>query len=206
MADAKITQLTSYTKPLDTDVFPIVDVTNSLTKKITYGTLSGAYRNTSVTSQGAGFATDTYLVGSAISIPPPKAKSTYYCMLDLSKTALGTATPVIIVRFGTSGSTADTARLTFTFTAGTAAIDVGNVEIWVTFRTAGSGTTAVISGTAQFKHNLSATGFVSSTSNTLQVTSAGFDSTVANSIIGVSVNGGTSAAWTVQNVQSQFQL
>jgi predicted ester cyclase len=35
-------------------------------------------------------------------------------------------------------------------------------------------------------------------------TSGGFESTVSNSIIGISVNGGASAAWTVQIVQAEL--
>lgn len=34
MADAKITDLTAYTTPIGTDVLPIVDITNGVTKKI----------------------------------------------------------------------------------------------------------------------------------------------------------------------------
>jgi len=40
MADQKISQLTSYTPPIPTDVFPIVDITNGATKKITVGNLT----------------------------------------------------------------------------------------------------------------------------------------------------------------------
>lgn len=40
MSDAKISELTAYTTPIDTDVLPIVDVTNDITKKITYNGLS----------------------------------------------------------------------------------------------------------------------------------------------------------------------
>ena len=39
MTDTKISNLTSYTPPADTDVFPIVDVTNGITKKITFANL-----------------------------------------------------------------------------------------------------------------------------------------------------------------------
>ncbi len=40
MADSKISALTSYTPPISTDVFPIVDVTTSTTKKITVANLT----------------------------------------------------------------------------------------------------------------------------------------------------------------------
>lgn len=53
MADAKITQLTADTAPLDADVFPIVDIANNSTKKVTWLTIKsfllGGGRTTEVT-------------------------------------------------------------------------------------------------------------------------------------------------------------
>lgn len=163
--------------------------------------------NQSVAAQGAGFATDTYLTGSSIAIPANSLKigTRYHLIFNVSKTAAGLATPVLSVRFGTAGSTADTARLTFTFLAGTAVADIGTFEIFATFRTVGSGTSAVIQGTGRVEHSLSTTGLQNLPTKVLTVTSGGFDSTVASSIIGVSVNGGASAAWTVQQVQAELQ-
>ena len=42
MADQKISDLTSYSSPIDTDVLPIVDVTTPATKKITWSNLKTA--------------------------------------------------------------------------------------------------------------------------------------------------------------------
>lgn len=160
--------------------------------------------NQSVAAQGAGFATDTYLTGSFCLFPvAPKVGTRYRLIFDVSKTAAGTATPILTVRVGTAGSTADTARLTFTFAAGTAAASVARFMVEVHFRTVGSGTSAVLVGTATCI-NTGTTGVIGAASGVLQVTSAGFDSTVASLGIGVSVNGGTSAAWTVQNVESEL--
>lgn len=160
--------------------------------------------NQSTAAQGAGFASDTYLTGSSTAIPSGglKVGSRYHLIFDVSKTGAGIATPIIYVRFGTNGSTADTARLTFTFLAGTAVVDIGTFEVWVTFRTVGA--SGVVQGTAQCRHRLSITGLQIQPGTTLQVTSGSFDTTVANSIIGVSVNGGASASWTVQNVQAEL--
>lgn len=162
--------------------------------------------NQSLAQQGAGFATDTYLTGSSIAIPNGslQAGARYKLVFDVSKTAAGTATPIISIRIGTNGTTADTARLTFTFLAQTAAADIGTFEFWVTFRKVGSGTSAVIQGCGQVRHRLQITGLQNLTSTTLQVTSGGFDSTVSNLIIGASVNGGASASWTVQMVQAEL--
>jgi hypothetical protein len=164
--------------------------------------------NQSVAAQGPGFSADTYLVGSNISIPSgyPRVGTLYHASFDVSKTAAGTATPIIVLRIGTLGTTADTAICTFTFSAGTAAADLGIIEVWGLFRTVGAGTSAVVQGRAETRHGLSATtGLISLVSQTLQVTSGGFDSTIANTIIGLSVNGGASAAWTVQLVESELR-
>lgn len=164
--------------------------------------------NQSVAAQGAGFSSDTYLVGSNISIPSgyPRVGTLYHGTFDVSKTAAGSATPIITLRLGTLGTTGDAAICQFTFSAGTAAADVGTCEIWGLFRTVGSGTSAVVQGRCEIRHGLSATtGLISLVSETKQVTSSGFDSSVANSIIGVSVNGGASAAWTVQLVTAEFR-
>ncbi len=164
--------------------------------------------NQSVTSQGAGFSSDTYLVGSNLSIPSgyPRVGTLYHATFDVSKTAFGTATPIVTLRIGTLGTTGDAAICAFTFGAGTATADVGTFEVWGLFRTVGATTTAVVQGRAEIRHTATATtGLIPTESQTLQVTSSGFDSTVANSIIGLSVNGGASAAWTVQLVTAEFR-
>jgi len=45
MADKKISELTSYTNPADTDVQPIVDTANTETKKITWANIKTALKN-----------------------------------------------------------------------------------------------------------------------------------------------------------------
>ena len=44
MADKKITEFTGYTPPIDTDVFPVVDVTLDITKKITWASFKAAMK------------------------------------------------------------------------------------------------------------------------------------------------------------------
>lgn len=160
--------------------------------------------NASTTSQGPGFATDTYATGSFIVFPtPPKVGSTYTCLISVSKTAAGTATPILTVRVGTAGTTSDTGRGTHTFSAGTAATDVGMFEIIAVFRSVGSGTSAVLQSHCRLVSQPT-TGFSSLLKGT-QATSGGFDSTTAGLGIGVSVNGGTSASWTVQLVEAIYE-
>lgn len=42
MANKKISELTNYTPPVDTDIFPLVDITTSTTKKITWANIKAA--------------------------------------------------------------------------------------------------------------------------------------------------------------------
>jgi hypothetical protein len=163
---------------------------------------TGELANTSVAQQ-TGFASDTYLIGSAIPVPINlQAKSMYKCQFNVVKTAAGTATPIINIRFGTAGTTGDTSRGTLTFSAQTAAVDEGVFEIDCIFRVVGA--SGVLQSLAQLFHRLSITGLGTGVSEPEIATSAAFNTAVAASIIGVSVNGGTSAAWTVETVRAQL--
>jgi hypothetical protein len=158
------------------------------------------------TSQQTGFSSDTYLTGSYLKFPAlPSVGLIYECKFDITKTAAGTATPIINIRVGTAGTTSDTARNTFTFGAGTAAVDVAHVSIYALFRAVGSGTSAVLQAVAAAVKNLEATGWSTNVSTRVS-TSGGFDSTIANLGIGISYNGGASAAHTIQLVESRIIL
>jgi len=164
--------------------------------------------NASVAGQ-TGFAADTYLAGSNIVIPSAgdwSVGETYYCMFDMVKTAAGIAQFTITVRMGTLGTTSDASILALTFGAGTAAIDDGTFEVWLTFRTVGTGTTAVIQGQASCRHALAATGLTNtgaSGNGSIRGASSGFNSST-QTILGLSVNGGASFAGTNTLVQSQL--
>jgi hypothetical protein len=121
----------------------------------------------------------------------------------MTKSAAGTAAPVWVVRVGTAGTTADTARLTFTQIAlQTAVVDTGMVDIIAVLRNVGAA--GVLAGGLKMAHVLAATGFSTLDHNVLSVVSAGFDTTVANLIIGVSVNPGASGVWTHTVVTSEM--
>lgn len=165
--------------------------------------------NASIAQVTAGYAADTYLVGSNISAPPGgfTAKMRYLCSFDMVKTAAGTAAFTITLRIGTTGTTADAAICTFTFGAGTAAVDTGTFDIFATFYSVGSGTAAVVAGIAYCSHALAATGLVStgaSGNGQIENTSSGFNSTTAGLIIGLSVNGGASFSGTNNIVQTEL--
>lgn len=156
--------------------------------------------------QGPGFATDTLITGSVVAIPSDglKAGTAYRLRCSLNKTAAGVATPIFQVRLGTTGTTADTSRATLTYGAGTAAVDDGVFELMVTFRSVGGGTSAVIIAHGVISHRLNTTGLTNGSYNAVTGNvSAGFDSTTPT-FISVSLNAGTSAAWTLSQVHAQL--
>lgn len=190
------------------------------TKTLTAPTINGAVPGTisvpnllesafSTVNNPGNFNADTYLTGSAVALPPGgfKAGHCYSCLFDMAKTAAGTAALAITVRLGTAGTTSDAAILTFTFGAGTAAGDTGIFEVYFHFRTVGSGTAAVIAGAAECSHLLAATGLVSTGASgwgTILGVSSGFDSTVSNNFLGLSVNGGASFVGTNTIVEAKL--
>ena len=164
--------------------------------------------NSAVSSVSAGYAADTYLAGSSIVIPAGqwRAKQQYRCKFDMTKTAAGVATPIITLRMGTLGTTGDAAIQTITFGAGTAFADTGVFDILITFRTIGSGTSAVTQAVAKVDHHLGLTGLTSTGAvgtGIILGTSAGFNSTTQTTI-GLSFNGGASFSGTCTLVQAEL--
>lgn len=165
--------------------------------------------NFSPATVSGAFAADTYLVGSSIPVPTGGfvLGARYSCTFDMVKTAAGTAAFTVTLRIGTAGTTADAAILTFAFAVGTAAVDTGTFEVFAHFRTVGAGTSAVLVGEIYCAHALAATGLIStgaSGQGQLVVVSSGFDSTIANTIIGLSVNGGASFSGTNTIVEAEL--
>lgn len=165
--------------------------------------------NSSSSTVSAGYAADTHLAGSAILLPSGVniAGIQYVCEFDMVKTAAGVATPIINVRFGTAGAVGDASICAMTFAAGTAAVDTGKFTVVVTMRSVGSGTAAVVVGSAMINHALAATGITATgASGTGQITTVGggFNSTVANSYMSISFNGGASFSGTCNFVQARL--
>ncbi len=155
--------------------------------------------NASIAAQ-SGFAADTYVAGSGFNLGSGRIQAGSFCrwFLTITKTGAGTATPIFNIRQGPAGTTSDTARCTFTGAIGTANADTARVWIEGTFRAVGA--SAVLQGSLEMQHNLAVTGFVTvgpAGAWMAVATSSSFDST-ANPIIGLSVNGGTSASWTIE--------
>lgn len=168
-------------------------------------------QNAATAAQGAGFATDTYVTNSDLLIPSfgMQAKAIFRWYISASKTAASTGTPAYAIRIGANRTTADTARLTLTGPAQTAVADIGTLMIMATVRNVGA--SGVIQGTAFWTHRgtaanttTSGTGFANDSTGHVEASSAGFDnSALGGSYIGLSINGGTSSAWTVTQVQAE---
>lgn len=208
MADTKISALTAVTTPAGTDELAVNEAGTS--KKLTLAQVNTFCDPISMSSTSeTGFAADTYVTGSALTVDPARLQAaTFWRFLcEVEKTAAGIAAPVFSLRMGTAGSTADTAILTFTGGAQTAVIDRGRLEILAGFTSVGSGTSAVVAGVLILQHTNSSTGLTTSGAAfpaPIKVTSSGFNSTTVTKI-GLSINAGASAAWTLACVQTELR-
>jgi hypothetical protein len=155
-----------------------------------------------------GFAADTYIDGSSLLVPVAmlRAGTTLHWLFDVSKTNAGTATPVVTIRVGANGAVGDTARVALTFSAGTAAADRGQIEVWANYESIGAA--GVLAGVGALKHQLAITGLNSTTTGYQQVVtdSAAFDMTPEPNYVGLSLNAGLNAVWTINAVQAQAMM
>lgn len=204
-AGTKVSALTAVTTPVSADVLPIVN--GGATKKISMAQMDayvGPIRSVLTSAQNLGTG-DTYVTASRIVLPQTRMQAgvAYRCRMVITKTNAGTAAPVIQVRTGTAGTTADTSRLSYTGPAQTAAIDTGFFEFQATFRVVGA--SAVLAAWLGYTHDLATTGFANITRALQgQAVSATFDSTTASMGIGVSINAGAASAWTVQQCYAEL--
>jgi hypothetical protein len=125
----------------------------------------------------------------------------YRWRFNVTKTAAGVATSTYAVLIGTAGSTADTAVLSFTKPAGTAAADEARVEILMTVRS--SGASGILVGEFTLVHNLSATGHAQVPCVVLNAVSSAFDTTPQSLSVGIAVTPGASDVLTVELVQAE---
>lgn len=157
--------------------------------------------NFSTTSQVLTAATRTYLTGSKIAVPVGKLQigTSFVWQFDITKTAAGIAASTFDIAIGTAGTTADTARLSFTKPGGSAVIDTGIVKISCLIRGPLSASGIAV-GIFEMTHNLAATGHALVPCVTLMAVSAAFDVTTANLQVGVCATTGASDAITIQMV------
>jgi len=161
-------------------------------------------RNFSVVAQVIATASRDFVDGSQLLVPASglKVGSRIRFVLDLTKTAAGTASAVFDIAFGTAGTVADTARVSFTKIAGTAVVDTARVVIEAVVRSVGSA--GVVVGQFQLVHNLSATGFSTLPAASLVTISAGFANDGQELFIGLNITTGAADVWTVQKVEASL--
>lgn len=212
MSDIQLDNQSAPATPASGKCIAFIDtIAKILAFKNDTGTIFASSRNAAIASQGAGFASDTYVTNSNLLIPSwgLQAKTVFYWTISASKSGAGTATPIYVIRIGSGLSTSDTARLTLTGPAQTAIADIGTLNIMATVRSIGA--SGVIQGTAWWNHRgtaasttVSGTGFANDVTGHIEGTSAGFDMTaLAGLSVGLSINGGGSASWTLTQVVAE---
>ena len=161
--------------------------------------------NVSTADQSIGASATAYLTGSAIVFPAnPTIGTVLRWMVQVTKTAAATATETWSIYFGTNGTTADTARNTFTGDTETAAADDALVEVLLTIRGPISAS-CIAQATWMMADNLTTTGF-SNTARKAQVrlsTSSAFDVTPTPLYVGLGITTGASHALTVKQVLAE---
>lgn len=212
MADIQLAEQSAPTTPTTGNGLIFIDSTASiLCFKDDSGRVGGQSNNAAVANQLPGVA-DAYITNSDLIIPSfsLQAKTRIQWRLSASKTAAGIATPIYTIRTGTLRTTGDTSRLALTGPAQTAIADIGTLNVVLTVRTGGAAT--VIQGTAWWDHRGTAatstvgTGFANDASGHVEATSASFDSSALGTgpnYIGLSINPGASAAWTITQVWAE---
>lgn len=173
-------------------------IVSTTTSSATTATLANAN-----TSDVVATSADTYLTGSALTIGPvQKAGTILRWTLGFTKTAAGTASWVCVVRYGTNGTTADTARYSYTHAGQTAATDHGTIVITAVVRSISA--TGTVATALSFTHLNSTSGASNQNeTNSDNVVSSTFDNTSASLIAGVSCNPGASAVFTFQLVTAE---
>ena len=163
----------------------------------------GGVRNASTSTQ-AFTTSEIYLAGSALVVPSHlmQVGATFHWHVVLTKTA-GTGALLWRIRVGTNGTTADTERILFTqASVPTSATDAAFVHVVAILRSAGA--SGVLAGGLRLNHVLAATGFSQLTTNVQQVTSSGFDTQVANLIVGLTFNHQTAGAGNIELVTAEL--
>lgn len=208
MADIQLDNQSAPTTPSSGSTVLYVDSTSKLLSVKDDAGLVRAYGNSinnySTTSQSPSATTRTYITGSALSIPSGKIQigTMFRWKWSMTKTAAGTATSTIDVAVGTAGTTSDTARVSFTKPAGTAAADEAWCEVNVTCRGPLSAS-GIFVGEFRMIHNLASTGHAVIPCVVVNTVSSAFDVTTANLIVGLCITTGTSDAITIQMVQAE---
>jgi hypothetical protein len=160
-------------------------------------------RNGSVAQQALTAATLTYLTGSALKVLGGlKAGMRFRWRFNLAKTAAGTATSTFAVAVGALGTTADTARVSFTKPVGTAVADEGVVTIDCVVR-AVSATVGKLVGEFVLVHNLAATGHATIPVVVVNTISGNFDNDDNDLYVGIVATTGAADACTIEYLDAE---
>lgn len=164
----------------------------------------GVIKNFSTATQTPAAATRTYLAGSALAVPSTglKVGAKLRWKLQMTKTAAGVAASTFDICFGTLGTVADTAQVSFVKPAGTAAADEGTVEVEAIVKSVSA--TGVVLGEFTMLHNLAATGHAQIPVVAVNTVSAGFDNTGNSLIVGLCITSGAADAITITMVQASL--
>lgn len=161
--------------------------------------IGDAIQNQNFVAQSPAAAATTYLTGSNLLIPTGervKVGSYGRWRGTITKTAAGLAAKSFQIKWGTLGTTGDTTILTLALPVGTAVADEGDWEIVGGFTAIGAGVAAVFRATLRVNHRLITTGLINVQESVVSGTSAGFNSDVDLSILGLAFVAGTAEAWT----------
>jgi len=159
----------------------------------------GAISSNSSVVQQTGFAADTWLTSSDIIIPSygMKAGQVYCWEVGIEKTAAGTALFAATVRVGSARTTADASRCALAQTVAQAATASANI-LFVRAMVRTVSASGVLIGAMGFTGTQMGDGD--------RIVSATWDNTaVAGQYVSLSLNGGTSASYTIDYVTSWLQ-
>lgn len=159
--------------------------------------------NSSTASQAPAAATRTIIAGSTITLPRAGAVqvgTVFRWRFNMTKTAAGIAASTFDIAIGTAGTTADTAQVSFTKPAGTAAVDEAFVEVEAVVRAVGA--SCVISAEFTLIHNGNTVGHATIPCVVVNGVSAAFNISTATKI-SLAITSGAADAITIQQVTAE---
>jgi hypothetical protein len=161
-------------------------------------------RNYAIAAQTPAAATRTQIAGTLLKVPPGglKVGTKIAFKFNMTKTAAGTATSTFDISFGTLGTVADTARVSFTKPAGTAVADEAIVTIEAVVRSLSA--TGVVVGLFSMDHGLDITGHAIINPVVLKTVSSGFDNRGEDIYVALNITSGASDAITIDMVESSI--
>jgi hypothetical protein len=180
--------------------------------KLAASTTKSGLKSVSTADQSIGASATAYITGSAITLPPTAqlvAGIVLRWTMLVGKSAAATAAETGAIRFGTGGSTSDTARNSFALDTETAAADECIDTVIATIR-GPIGASCIVEATwIRDNHGAAGTVGFSNTVRKAQVVrtqSAAFDITPAGTIAGLSLATGASHALTVRQCVAEMLL